>query len=97
MRDEWTFIVKYLAVSNLVAIILTVYDKKAPRYRLWRIPERVLLWTAAFSGCVGMYVTMKFIRHKTRKPKFMVGIPVIFLLECAIGVGVYAYLHHWIF
>ena len=33
-----------------------------------------------------MLLTMLVIRHKTRKPKFMVGIPLILLLQVAAAV-----------
>ena len=46
-----------------------------------RVPENTLLLTAALSGCIGMYLTMRIIHHKTKHPKFMIGIPVIFFLE----------------
>ena len=48
-----------------------------------RIPEATLLLLAALGGSVGMFLTMLLIRHKTKKPKFMVGIPVILLLQIA--------------
>lgn len=31
-----------------------------------------------------MYLTMLLIRHKTQKPKFMLGIPLIFFAELII-------------
>ena len=34
-----------------------------------------------------MYVTMLLIRHKTKHPSFMVGIPVIMLLQAALLVA----------
>ncbi len=36
-----------------------------------------------------MYITMKKIRHKTKHKKFMIGIPVIMILQA----GVIAYLY----
>ncbi len=74
-------ILSYAAVSNIIAVLITIYDKKAAKTHKRRIPERTLLFTAALSGCVMMYITMKIIRHKTKHMKFMIGIPLIFLLE----------------
>jgi uncharacterized membrane protein YsdA (DUF1294 family) len=34
-----------------------------------------------------MYVTMRLIRHKTKHVSFMVGIPVIFVLQVAVIVA----------
>ena len=45
------------------------------------MPESALLWLAALGGGPAMYAAMRIIRHKTLHKKFMVGIPVIVLLE----------------
>lgn len=76
----------YLLVINLIAVILTIYDKKCAQQGRWRIPEATLLWISAFGGAVGMYITMKRIRHKTQKKKFMLGIPVIFMMELVVAI-----------
>lgn len=73
----------YLLVISGISIIVTVYDKwAAPRHAM-RIPEAVLLLLAALGGSVAMFFTMLIIRHKTQHPQFMVGIPVIFVLQIA--------------
>ena len=82
-------IIVYFGITSLFAIAITVYDKIAAKLHRRRIPEKVLLLTAAFSGCVAMYVTMQIIRHKTRHKKFMVGIPMIFVTELIAAFGVY--------
>lgn len=79
----------WLIITNLTAILLTVHDKHAAKKHQWRVPERTLLLVAALSGCVVMYLTMHLIRHKTKKPKFMIGIPVIFFLELAACAAVW--------
>ena len=89
MEWYWYIIIGYAIVINLAAVIMTIYDKKAARYKLWRVPERTLLLVAALSGCVVMYVTMRLLHHKTRKPKFMVGIPLIILAQLAIAVVIW--------
>lgn len=81
-------VIAYAVISNITAIIMTVYDKRAARKKHRRVPEKTLLITAALSGCITMYITMHIIHHKTRKPKFMVGIPVIFILEALTVLGI---------
>lgn len=71
---------------NLVAVLVTVYDKYAAKNGKWRIKEATLLILAALSGCVFEYITMKLIHHKTKKLKFMAGIPAIFLFEVVITI-----------
>ncbi len=81
----------YLAVINVIAIIITIHDKSAAERGKWRVKERTLMLVSALGGSVGMYLTMLIIRHKTRKPLFMIGIPVIIILEL---IAVYPVLHY---
>ena len=83
----WEIAVYYLAAVNLLSLILTVADKRRARRRAWRVPEATLLLFAALGGSPAMLVTMLVIRHKTRKPKFMVGIPCILVLQTAAIVA----------
>ena len=81
----------YAAVISLVTVIVTVYDKIAAKKRpKHRIRENTLLLLAVLGGCPAEYVTMLLIRHKTRHKKFMIGLPVIILLETA-AVGLVWY------
>jgi len=74
----------YLAAVNLLALALVVRDKRAARSGAWRIKERTLLIISAIGGSVAMLITMRLIRHKTKHAKFMVGIPVIIVLQIAV-------------
>ena len=56
-------------------------NKKGPRLR---VPEGRLLLLSALGGSVAMLLTMLLIRHKTKKTKFMVGIPAIIVLQIAV-------------
>ena len=44
---------------------------------------------AALGGSVGACVGMQIFRHKTQKPKFYIGVPVILLLQAGIVIYVY--------
>lgn len=77
---EW-ILIAYLVVINIIAIYATIHDKRSAIKHKWRVPESTLLLLAAMSGCVVMYITMRIIHHKTKKLKFMLGIPIIFILE----------------
>ena len=82
------YIAIYLAAISLLAIILTIHDKRAARQRKWRVRESTLLLVAALGGSVAMLMTMRIIRHKTKHAKFMVGIPVIIALQIALAAVV---------
>ncbi len=73
----------YLLFISAVSILLTVIDKRRAVKNKWRVPESTLLLCAALGGSLAMYITMRCIRHKTKHKKFMVGIPVILVLQAA--------------
>lgn len=80
----------YVAVISLISIIVCIYDKKISKKNKveLRIPEKVLLILSAIGGSVAMFVTMLLIRHKTKHLKFMLGIPIIIILQAAAVYGV---------
>lgn len=77
-------LIAYAAV-NLYVFFLYGRDKRLAVKKKMRIPERTLI-TAAVFGIFGAAAGMVFFHHKTRKPKFYIGIPVIFALEAALAV-----------
>jgi len=78
----------YLAIINLIAVILTLCDKRAAQRNRWRMKEQTLILISAVGGSVAMLIIMRLIRHKTKRAKFMIGIPVIIILQVA-AVGLY--------
>lgn len=83
----------YLVVINIIAVIVTVHDKSAAQRGAWRVKERTLMLISALGGAPAMYLTMLTIHHKTRKPLFMIGIPVIFIIELILF---FAVKHLWL-
>lgn len=81
MEQFGIFFVFYLIAVNLFAVFITALDKSRAIRGKWRVSEAALLWTAALGGCPAMLLTMLAIRHKTRKKKFMIGLPVILALQ----------------
>lgn len=88
MKWYYYALIIYAVVINIFAVCITIYDKKAAKKHRRRIPESTLLFTAAVSGCIAVYLTMLLIHHKTKHLKFMAGIPIIFITECAAAVGI---------
>ena len=84
----------YLAVISVVSVGVTVYDKWAAKHRTdRRIRESSLLAFSVLGGSAAMFVTMLIIRHKTKHPKFMIGIPVIMAVQAALVWFAVKYLH----
>ena len=78
------FCVIYFVLINLISVIITVYDKYCAVNNKWRVKEFTLLLFSALVGSISMYITMQIIRHKTKKMKFMLGIPIIIVFQFVI-------------
>ena len=74
----------YLILINLVTWAVYGLDKWKARRDAWRVPERVLLTLTLLGGSLGALAAMFLFHHKTRKPKFSVGVPLILLLYCIL-------------
>lgn len=71
----------YLAAINLAAFCAMALDKYRAIHHRWRIPEATLMGIALVGGSIGAMLGMYLLRHKTRHPKFSIGLPAIFLME----------------
>ena len=76
----------YIAVISLISVIVCIYDKKiSKKIRVaLRSPEKTLMLLSALGGSVAMFITMQIIRHKTKHVKFMLGIPLIIIVQAVI-------------
>lgn len=81
---NWEVFVLYIICINVISILITMYDKFMAVRGGRRVPERVLILMSIIGGSVGMFIIMKVIRHKTKKLKFMIGIPLIFAAQTAL-------------
>ncbi len=78
------YLLIYLCIISLISVAATAFDKCFAIYNKRRISEKTLLLLAAAGGGAFMYITMRIIRHKTRKNKFMAGIPIIVLIQTGL-------------
>lgn len=75
------FLYLYVAAVNVVTFFIYGLDKSKAKAGWWRIPEANLIFLAVLGGSVGALAGMRFFHHKTRKPKFYIGIPAILLIQ----------------
>jgi uncharacterized membrane protein YsdA (DUF1294 family) len=85
-------VIVYLFIINIITFLLYGSDKKRARWDRRRIPEKVLLGLAAVGGSVGAWMGMKVYRHKIRKWKFIIGVPLILILQI-LAVSYYSFVH----
>ena len=74
----------YFAGINLAGFISMALDKSKARRNAWRIPEATLILFALFGGSIGSLLGMRVFHHKTQKPKFYIGIPIILAVQIII-------------
>lgn len=74
----------YLLAVNLVGFALMGIDKRKAIKHVWRVPGAALFWSAILGGSIGAWLGMYTFRHKTKHLRFVVGIPLIFVLQIGI-------------
>ena len=90
---EHAVIICYVVIVSIISVIVTAMDKIRAINSGRRIPEILLFLLAALGGSTMMLVMMRLIRHKTKHKKFMIGIPIIIVLQaiaiyCLAQMGV---------
>ena len=76
----------YLLIINAISFLLMLIDKRKAQKNRYRIPEAVLMGVSALGGSLGGLAGMYTVRHKTRKPLFYIGIPIIIVLQITLVV-----------
>lgn len=73
--------IAYLMIINLTGIIVMRVDKSRAQRGAWRISEKALFTVALLGGSAGAWIGMYLFRHKTRHWYFVVGMPLILILQ----------------
>lgn len=85
-------VIIYLLLINIVAFMAYGIDKGRAVKHIWRISETTLISIALLGGSVGAFMGMHYFHHKTKKPKFYIGVPVIIIIHIILVV-VWFYLY----
>lgn len=89
----WQNVIYYLLAINVITFLAMWIDKRKAKKGSWRISEKALFTIVLLGGGVGGILGMYVFRHKTQKPRFVVGFPFILLFE--IAAGIFLYFQFW--
>ncbi len=84
----YTIVTIYMLIMSIIGFITMGIDKRRAIKRGWRIPERTLLLIAFIGGALGSFLGMHLFRHKTKKIKFIVLIPIALLLNILLWIEI---------
>lgn len=78
--------IAYLFFINLAGMLSMGIDKQKAKKGAWRLPERTLFLIALMGGSLGSILGMQLFRHKTRHRQFVIGMPVIAVIQICLCV-----------
>ena len=81
----FSIILLYIVIINFSGFLTMYIDKQKARKRAFRIPESTLFTLAIMGGSIGCIIGMHLFRHKTRHWYFLLGMPLILVLQI-IGI-----------
>ena len=73
--------INYLIIINIISFIIMGLDKLFAIKNKRRISENTLLFLSIIGGVFGTTLGMIIFKHKIRKPKFLILIPIILILS----------------
>lgn len=82
----------YIVIVNFITFLMFAIDKKKAIKNEWRIPEAWLLFFSFIGGSLGGVLAMKIMKHKTKKPKFTIIMPVLLLINILTVYYIISYL-----
>ncbi len=76
----------YLISINIIGFLIMWIDKRKAIKGSWRIPEKTLFIITVIGGGIGTIAGMYTFRHKTKKLNFIIGLPLITILEIILAI-----------
>ena len=78
----------YIILVNLAGFYMMASDKHRARSHRFRIPEASLFAVALIGGSCGAISGMYVFHHKTKHPRFVIGMPVILAAQVVAVLAV---------
>ena len=83
-NNEEVLFLAYLIIINIITFIIIIIDKRKARKKSYRISENTFIFLSIIGGSIGTILAMTIFRHKTKKKKFYIGVPIIYLIDQVI-------------
>ena len=80
------YIIMYFAIINFITFIVFALDKIYAIKKKWRYKEISLLGMCFVGGAIGGFLAMYLFRHKTKKKLFVIGVPLIIIINLIIFI-----------
>ena len=80
----WKIFIIWLLLINLFGFLQMFVDKYRAKKDKWRIPEKQLFFVAVIGGSIGSILGMRIFRHKTKHKSFVIGMPLILMVQVAL-------------
>lgn len=80
------YILYYFLIISFITFIIFGIDKYKAIKNKWRIKERTLIMFSFLGGSFGAFLAMFVFRHKIRKPKFYILVPISLILHITLMV-----------
>lgn len=79
----------YLLMINVVTFLVYAADKRKAKKGKMRVPEKTLFLLAGIGGSMGALLGMQVLRHKTKHMSFVIGIPLILIVQILLAAGIW--------
>lgn len=76
----------YLIIINILSFILYGIDKLKAIKKKERISEKALILVGILGGSIGSLIGMNLFRHKTKKLKFIISLPLILIIHIIVVI-----------
>ena len=76
----------YLIIINILSFVLYGIDKLKAIKKKERISERTLILIGILGGSIGSLIGMNLFRHKTKKLKFIISLPLILIIHIIVVI-----------
>ena len=89
---NYKLLISIIFIMNLISFTIFYIDKRKAIKGKNRISENSLLLSALLLGSIGAFLSMQIFRHKTKKLKFRILVPLFFVVKVLILYYLYKYM-----